>query len=325
MDLASIINDNLSNVQGSHHPPHDVPLLADYVRYATEYRNLAPETVKKQMWYLLYFFEWVKRSLFENQPRPLCPDTVQQFAFEYKADHGPGSRKNMYFSLRSFLEFAYHKGYLDQNITRAVPSPRRRRLSTVPFIIDDASIIRLLASIDRSEPSGIRDYTIIQLLASYGVRGIQIRKLTLQDIDWEKNSISFSAAKGGNPVVQHLTAPVGNSLLDYIMTTRPKKPSWSEVFLTLCKPIHPLGSPALLSSIVVRRLGKAGIKLPDEASNGSHLFRHAFATRMLKHGRQFTEIADMLGHKYLDSTFLYTKVDFQMLKQTTLEWPGGEE
>jgi site-specific recombinase XerD len=54
---------------------------------------------------------------------------------------------------------------------------------------------------------------------------------------------------------------------------------------------------------------------------GSHVFRHGFATRMVADGHPFKAVADVLGHRYLSTTFIYTKVDFNALSQVALEWP----
>jgi site-specific recombinase XerD len=54
---------------------------------------------------------------------------------------------------------------------------------------------------------------------------------------------------------------------------------------------------------------------------GSHVFRHAFASRMLKHGQSLKTIADMLGHRHINTTFIYTKVDLETLRQLPLDWP----
>jgi site-specific recombinase XerD len=73
-----------------------------------------------------------------------------------------------------------------------------------------------------------------------------------------------------------------------------------------------------LSLIVNRCLQAAGIELP---SKGAHAFRHGFASRMLQQGNSLKAIADVLGHRRLGTTFLYTKVDFTALKQVALPWP----
>jgi len=70
--------------------------------------------------------------------------------------------------------------------------------------------------------------------------------------------------------------------------------------------------------MVERRIRAAGIEL---CSKGAHAFRHCFATRMLHKGHSLKAVADVLGHRHLGTTFIYTKVDFNALKQVALEWP----
>jgi site-specific recombinase XerD len=109
-------------------------------------------------------------------------------------------------------------------------------------------------------------------------------------------------------------------LLRYIREGRENSVSQPEVFLTSRPPFHPLRSSAALSQIIRDRLLQAQIGLPEGVSRGTHSFRHGFATRLtgklpLKH------IADMLGHRDLASTFIYSKVDLQALRETALPWP----
>jgi len=73
--------------------------------------------------------------------------------------------------------------------------------------------------------------------------------------------------------------------------------------------------------MVRSRLESAGIELPVGVSRGSHSFRHAFAQRMICGSQPFKHVADMLGHKSLNSTMLYTKIDLPSMRQAALEWP----
>ncbi len=70
--------------------------------------------------------------------------------------------------------------------------------------------------------------------------------------------------------------------------------------------------------MVSRHMRKAGIDAPR---HGAHAFRHSFATRMLRQGHSLKAIADVLGHRRLSTTFLYTKVDFDRLEEVALAWP----
>ncbi len=70
--------------------------------------------------------------------------------------------------------------------------------------------------------------------------------------------------------------------------------------------------------MVERHLRHAGVEV---TSKGAHAFRHCFATRMLQEGHSLKAIADVLGHRHLATTFIYTKVDFHSLQQVPLAWP----
>ena len=81
----------------------------------------------------------------------------------------------------------------------------------------------MLCCVDRNTPAGQRDYAILQLLYTYGVRGGQVRHLQVTDIHWSKNQIMFKALKRGKDSLLPLTDDVGKSLLDYLKKARPKR------------------------------------------------------------------------------------------------------
>jgi integrase len=155
------------------------------------------------------------------------------------------------------------------------------------------------------------------LLYTYGVRGAQVRALRLEHIDWAEDRILFKACKQGKDTLLPLTALVGESLLDYLQNARPHC-AYPEVFLTIRAPYRPLPHPSALSTIVARRIYASGINIH---SQGAHAFRHSFATRMLQKGHSLKEVADVLGHRHLQTTFIYTKVDFTTLNKVGLPWP----
>ncbi len=215
------------------------------------------------------------------------------------------------------MRFCLHQGYTDRPLDLAVPTLRTYKLATVPRGMSDTEAQRVLRCVNRGSHVGRRDYAILQLLYTYGVRGGQVRALQLEDIDWAHNQILFKASKQGKDSQLPLTAEVGESLLDYLQKSRPSSCS-PHVFLTCLAPYHPLPYSGSLSAIIERHIRAAGVESP---SKGAHVFRHGFATRMLHEGHSLKEIADVLGHRQLSTTFIYTKVDFNALEQVALDWP----
>jgi integrase len=141
------------------------------------------------------------------------------------------------------------------------------------------------------------------MLYTYGVRGGQVRTLKMEDIRWADNQILFRASKNGKDSLLPLSVEVGQSLITYLRHARPRCPH-PQVFLTCRAPYHPLTHSGTLSAIVERHIRAAGIDAP---SKGAHAFRHGFATRMVKKGHSLKQVADVLGHRHLSTTFIYTK------------------
>lgn len=220
-------------------------------------------------------------------------------------------------ALRTFLRFGLQQGYFQHRLDRAVPTLRTYKLSTVPRGLTEEQSQRVINAVDATTDSGRRDFAILQLLHTYGVRGGQVRALQMEDIHWADNQILFRASKNGKDSLLPLSVDVGQSLLDYLRYARPRC-SNPQIFLTCRAPYHPLARSSSLSAIVERHIRAAGIDVP---SKGAHAFRHGFATRMVNKGHSLKEVADVLGHRHLSTTFIYTKVDFNSLKQVALDWP----
>jgi integrase len=245
--------------------------------------------------------------------------TLTDFLLDYAGRYGPGSRQNMHSTARGFLRFAYEERFMPNDLSTLVPTVRRCAMAALPKELPPSCVTAMEDSIDRSCPAGRRDSAIICLLSTYGVRGIQIRRLCLEHIDWQNGRIHFPAAKRGRPIEQHLTVKAGNRLADYITKGRPQSPL-PEVFLTLTT-ADALRDSSCLSSMIRRRLRRAEATVPKGVSHGTHGLRHAFAVRMT--GRvPFKDVVDMLGHRDPSSTLIYAKADVQTLQQAALPWPG---
>lgn len=298
-------------------------LLEDYLEEIRVRRDLTESSIKLHRRCALQFMEFFGESGAICLQECLSVASVQAYVSGYAASgHGSAANRGMFSVLRVFLTYLHRVGHFSCDLSSAVPSIQCRRLSHVPRGIDEQAIERLLGSIDRSEEIGKRDYAMILLLSTYGVRGVHVRQLQLADIRWDEDQIVFHPAKGGKRIIQHLTAAVGNSLLDYLREARPGSTGYEEVFLTCGKGApRPLCYPASLSAAISRRLKSAQIELPEGVSHGSHSFRHAFAKRMVTHSEPFKHVSDMLGHMVLNSTMIYTKLDLSSLRQAALEWP----
>jgi site-specific recombinase XerD len=293
------------------------PLLDGYLEWMRDHQHSSEGTLKNRLHSIKRFLESQGKEATCEGLMQLSAERVESFFIAYADTMGHSARRSMQAALRTFLRFCFYKGYTTYRLDYAVPTLRTYKLAQVPRCISEEQADTVLKSVDRHTNVGRRDYAILMLLHTYGVRGGQVRALQLNDIQWSQDQILFRALKGGKDSLLPLTVDVGESLLDYLQNARPCN-GFPEVFLTSRGPYHPIDKSNTISAIVSTHVRATGINLPCK---GSHIFRHAFATRMVAEGHSFKAVADVLGHRYLSTTFIYTKVDFNALSHVALEWP----
>ena len=196
--------------------------------------------------------------------------------------------------------------------------PRPYRLAKVPRSIPWEDTRRLLEQIDRRSAVGRRDFALLLLLVTYGLRAKEVSSLTLDDVDWRSQTIRISARKGGHSTHYRLTAAVGEALAEYIEHVRPHVGD-RHIFFRLQAPVRPL-RPHVVSHRASHWLKQAGISVPRA---GSHTLRHTFVQHLLDHGLSLQRIGDYVGHRSPDSTQIYAKADIRHLREIALCY--GEE
>jgi site-specific recombinase XerD len=107
-----------------------------------------------------------------------------------------------------------------------------------------------------------------------------------------------------------MSVPVGEAILRYLRQARPRC-SHRALFLTIQAPFRPLSGPSI-TTMVRMRLTKQGVQLNRR---GAHCLRHACASQLLGAGFTLKQIADHLGHRSMDTTRIYTKIDLHGLRQ----------
>jgi len=162
---------------------------------------------------------------------------------------------------------------------------------------------------------GYRDYTILLLLSTYGLRDGEIKRLRLEDIDWRAETLHIRHSKTGANSQLPLLREVGEALLDYLRHGRPKTEA-REIFIRTPEPYCPLSA---IYSEIRRRLADAGVKLPGKC--GPHTFRHARAVSLLRASVSRKVIGDLLGHRSEEATIPYLKLATEDLRAIALELP----
>jgi integrase/recombinase XerD len=291
-------------------------VLTQFALWLRDDRRLKASSIGVRVRSARDFIRWVagddapRRAL-----RALCPRSIEEFFVHYRREHGPAAQRSMQAAMRLFLRHAEGERLVPAHLAEAVPVLYVYKLADLPRGLDDSQITATLATSDVDAASA-RDRAILLLLATYGIRRGQISRLELHDIDWEGRRIRFAEHKGGKAVEHVLTSHVSSALARYVDEFRPRA-SCTEVFVRAKRPFLALG-PGAITQAVRARVEAAGV---TTSPAGPHAFRHAFATRLLRRGRSLKVVADLLGHRHIDSSRVYGKVDVEGLRQVAAEWP----
>ncbi len=299
--------------------PNAQVLLDHYIGFLRTDQGVSDATIAIRRLFVNPFLNFLEQQGALDHLLSLEPRLIHDYVIKTSPPLARASRKHLTSSLRSFLRFAHIRGMLGRDLVEAVPVILTRKLDRLPRAIPWESVQKLLAAPDRTTPAGRRDYAILLLVATYGVRIGQAIHLQRNNVDWKRGVILFPALKFGKPVCGPLDPTVAEAVLDYIRKDRGQVP-FPDIFLTIRGTPRPMGIHHHMGTALKSYFQRAGIY---SRGSGAHAIRHAFATRLMEQGTPLKAIADLLGHRSIESTFLYTKVDLNRLRLIASEWPEG--
>lgn len=248
----------------------------------------------------------------------ISPPVLSAFITECSHSLSKSSMSGLCCSLRVFLRYLYRERQIPRDLSGAVESPQFYRLADIPRSISWEEVRRMLESVNLRTPLGKRDYAILLLLVTYGLRSREIAALTLDDINWKHERLRIPERKAGHSTAYPLSPLVGKAILDYLQQGR--HPTLERrVFLRTCAPYTPLSREGV-STRAAYYLRKADIPV---AKRGSHTLRHTCVQRLLDAHFSLKTIGDYVGHSSPASTEIYTKVSIESLREVALG--DGEE
>lgn len=249
----------------------------------------------------------------------LSPSVLSAFIIDSANALGKGAIGSLCSHVRVFLGYLYRDGLLPRDLSESVDRPRMYRLSSVPRSISWDELQQVLQTIDRGTPTGKRDFAIMLLLATYGLRAREVAGLTLRSIDWRSERLHVPERKAGHSSVFPLSPVVGEAIVDYLRNARPEN-SERALFLRSLPPFRPV-SFALVSDRSGYWLRRAGIQVRRA---GSHTLRHSCVRRLVEARFPFKVIGDYIGHRDPNSTAIYTKIDLDALREVALSGCGED-
>lgn len=298
-----------------HRPQKPFPFQTEapgFLEYLRSERGLRESTVYHYRHYLTWFSKYLKRVGLTSLGE-LSPALLASFVVDSAPTLGRTSRRDLIGCLRVLLRFCYRERVTSKDLSAAVGMPQTYRLADVPRSITWDEVRRLLEAVDRRTACGRRDYAILLLLVTYGLRGHEVAKLTLDDIDWDRERLRIPERKAGHSTAYPLAGVVAEALIDYLKRGRPETAN-RHLFFRMLAPQAPITNGAVSSRVAVY-LQKAGIQVHRP---GAHTLRHTCVQRLIDAEFPLKTIGDYVGHRSAESTRIYTKVALASLREVAM-------
>ena len=284
--------------------------------------NWSPRTIDRRRYTLSRFVRWCAERGIESVA-DFSEEVLQAYRrslFYHRTKKGKpitfATQTSYLIAVRHWLGWLVEIESLESNPADRIELPKEEhRLPSSYLTLDEVE--SLMAAVELSTPTGLRDRAILEVLYSTGMRRAELIALKPDDIDRERGLVIIRQGKGRKDRV----VPIGRRALDwiakYIADGRPEADG--PLFLTgRGNPFHPV----TLSQVVRDYLDAAGI-----TKRGScHMLRHTAATLMLEGGADLRSIQTLLGHEQLNTTQIYVHVTIQHLREVHRRThPGADD
>lgn len=238
---------------------------------------------------------------------------VNAYVARRSAGFAPSSATTLVSAIRSLIQWAFITGRVDCDLSAGVLRASSTRVN-LPRGLSSDDIRALLRSCNVNTAFGIRDFAVITSLYRLGLRAGELSGLMMEDIDWASQRLCV-VGKGPRRLCLPIPIDVGQALVQWLKV-RPTGVETRAVFVRLRAPIGRLSS-AGVSDIVIHRADAAGL-----GNIRAHRLRHTAAMNVIGAGGSLREAQQLLGHRTLNSTQTYARVDFESLRPLAI--PFGQ-
>jgi len=275
-----------------------------FLRYLRVERNAAELTLKSYREDMLALEEYL-RDARGGEPEAAAISTMDlrgYVAAMHEAGYAKSSIARRLASLRSFFRFAQREGHVSANPAKPLRNPRPERV--LPHCLTTDEIQQLLEAPSSRRPLGLRDRAILETMYSAGLRVGELIALRDQDLDLEAG-LARVRGKGRKERLAHLGSYALKALKQWLSVRQLATPDaaggTAPVFTNRF-------GRRLTTRSVGRMLEKLLARTGLDNRTTPHTLRHSFATHLLDRGADIRSVQELLGHKSLVTTQIYTHV-----------------
>ena len=293
--------------------PHE-RLIEEYAQFLREVRGFARSTTAHHRSTVIEFL--IHAAPPTHRVGALSVSHVERYLSMKAAAVTRQTLQHTVAHLRAFLRYGFDRGLIHERLDR-IDTPRTYRGEQPPRAMPWPLVLRLVRSIDRTSKAGWRDYAILHLMAYYGLRPSEVVALEVDSVDFEEQTLRVEQRKTASQLLLPLAAPTLRVLRSYLYCGRPEY-AHRKLFLRARRPSGALKNTAVCD-LFAKRARQSGLPVEDYSA---YSLRHAFAMRLLERGVGVKAIGDLLGHRSLESTCVYLRLDIKALRAVALPVPS---
>lgn len=286
--------------------------VTQFLRYLATERNASDLTIKAYREDLFGLIEWLETTRGKvPPPASLTPQDLRGFqAALQQAGYARSTIARKLASLRSFFRFAIRCGLAKHNPAKPLRNPRQQR--KLPHVLSDDEVGRLLAAPPTDSPAGLRDRAILETIYSAGLRVSELVGMRDRDIDRHEQIVRVRG-KGRKERI----SPLGSyavAAIDAYASRRSREAKTETLGPDAAVFVNRFGRRLTTRSVgrmLEKHIAAAGL----DARTSPHTLRHSFATHLLDRGADIRSVQELLGHKSLATTQIYTHVSAANLRR----------
>lgn len=293
--------------------------ITDYKHYLKIERALSENSIENYERDVLKLVNFIHQFELNTSPLSISKNDIQQFIYEISKVISSRTQARIISGLRSFFEYLVFEGYREDNPLDLIKSPKIGR--TLPDVLSNEEISKIIHSIDLSHPQGERNRTILETIYGCGLRVSELINLKLSDLFFEEGFIKIT---GKGDKVRFV--PIHISTMKYIdiyineIRTKINATKQDSDILFLNRRGKRLTRQMIF--IILKDLcAKANIN----KNVSPHTLRHSFATYLLKEGVDLRAIQQILGHESITTTEIYVHLDNSYLKEVVEKFHPRKE
>jgi site-specific recombinase XerD len=297
----------------------------DFLEYLEIEKGSSPLTIRNYKHYLNRFCKWMEKQGIRQTPKDINPDVVRQYrVYLSRISDGKGgtlSRKTQGFhviALRSFLKWLLKNDVEVMSPDKIdLPKVNERQIK----FLSGEQVDRLLNAPSLSTIQGKRDKAILEVLYSTGLRVSELVSLDRDKIDFQRREFGI-LGKGGKTRVVFLSSRAVDWIDKYL---RARKDKYKTLFIRHKGKMDPSiedEKMRLSARSVQRMIKKYSKKMKFPIDVTPHVLRHSFATDLLMAGADLRSVQEMLGHKNVATTQIYTHVTHKHLRDVHSAFHG---